>query len=333
MEQDLVKVEEIGSEVIYQQDRAQIDIQISTAKAYPRNVKRAIENSIAIVTMDKETAATCTYSVPRGGKAITGPSVHIAKILAQNWGNLRIEAKVVGIDLKHVTSQAICFDLENNLAIKVEVKRSIMTKQGRMNDDMITVTGNAGNSIALRNAILSIIPKAIVDKVYNEAKSKITGDVSDKTKLLARRKQVVDGLKDTYSLTETEILSAIGKASIDHITSDDLVVLIGLGTAIKDGDTNIETAFRNGSKSNVNISDKELQLQKINFKTEEEARTFFVTDQGFTPESVEGKLLFSLAKEKGFELIIAGISASKLSDAEQKKADMKKNTNQSPTLM
>lgn len=77
----------------------------------------------------------------------------------------------------------------------------------------------------------------------------------------------------------------------------------------------------------------EQQLQKLNFKTEADARMFFVTDQGFTPESVEGKLLFSLAKEKGFELIIAGISASKVSDAEQKKADMKKNTNQSPTLM
>lgn len=248
MEDEIVKIEEVGSEVIYQQDRAAIDIQISTAKAYPRNIKRAVENSIAIVTMDKETASTCTYAVPRAGKAITGPSVHLAKILAQNWGNLRVEAKVVGIDAKQVTSQAVCFDLENNLAIKVEVKRSIMTKTGRMSDDMITVTGNAGNSIALRNAVLSVIPKAVVDKVYNEAKAKITGDVSDKTKLLARRKQVIDGLKDTYGLNEAEIIGAVGKASVDHLTSDDLVVLIGIGTAIKDGDTDVDTAFRKAPK-------------------------------------------------------------------------------------
>ena len=246
--EDLVKIEEVGADVLYQQDKAAIDVQISTAKAYPRNIKRAIDNSIAIVTMDKETAFTCTYAVPRDGKAITGPSVHLAKILAQNWGNLRVEAKVVGIDIKHITSQAVCWDLENNLGIKVEVKRSIMTRKGRMSDDMITVTGNAANSIALRNAVLSVIPKAIVDKVYNEAKHKITGDVSDKTKLLARRKQVVDGLKDTYSLTEAEILGAVGKAAIDHLTSDDLVVLIGIGTAIKDGDTDVDTAFRKGSK-------------------------------------------------------------------------------------
>lgn len=321
--EDIIKIDEVNMDVVYSQDKASIDVQISTAKAYPRNIKRAIEDSIAIVTMDKETASTCTYAVPRGGKAITGPSVHLAKILAQNWGNMRIEAKVVGIDLKHITSQAVCFDLQNNLAIKVEVKRSIMTKSGRMNDDMITVTGNAGNSIALRNAILSVIPKAIVDKVYNEAKAKITGDLSDKSKLLSRRKQVVDGLRDTYSITEAEIIGAVGKATVDHLTPDDLVVLIGIGTSIKEGDTDIETAFRKGVKNNYSGQ----QLQKLNFTTEQEARDFFINDEGFTPESVADKKLFIIAKEKGFMLVIAK------SEADEKKGNLKVNKNQAPTLL
>ena len=61
---------QITPEVVYQQDKATIDVQISTAKAYPRNIRRATENAIAIVSIDKDTAATCTYSVPRGGKSI-----------------------------------------------------------------------------------------------------------------------------------------------------------------------------------------------------------------------------------------------------------------------
>ena len=230
--------------VIYNQDKAFIDVQIATAKTYPRNLKRAVDNSIAIVTMDQETASTCTYSLPRGGKPITGPTVHLAKILAQQWGNLRCEAKVVEIGQKQITSQAVAFDLENNLAIKVEVKRSIMSKNGRFNDDMITVTGNAANAIALRNARLAVIPRAVVDKVYNEAKRTITGDLSDQTKLLAKRKKVFDGFKETYALTEQEILSAIGKAAVEHVTQADLVVLIGIGQAIKDGETTVNDAFR-----------------------------------------------------------------------------------------
>lgn len=236
--------EDISPSIVYQQDKAAIDIQIATAKAYPRNIKRSVENAIAIVTIDQETAKTCTYSVPRGGKPITGPSVHLAKILAQVWGNLRIEAKVVSIEQKQVTSEAVCFDLENNLAIKAQVKRSIMGRTGRFNDDMITVTGNAANSIALRNAVLSVIPRAIVDKVYNAAKQAITGDISDETKFLSKRKQVIDALKDTFGVTEKEILAAVGRAAITHITPDDLVVLIGIGTAIKDGDTTVEMAFK-----------------------------------------------------------------------------------------
>jgi hypothetical protein len=250
-ETEIVQV--VSPEVVYQQDKAAIDVQISTAKAFPRNIKRATENALAIVTIDAETAKTCTYSVPRGGKSISGPSVHLAKILAQVWGNLRVEAKVVAIDNTQITSEAVCFDLENNLAIKTQVKRSIMSRNGRFNDDMITVTGNAANSIALRNAVLSVIPRAIVDKIYNAAKQVITGDVSDATKLISRRKQVVDALKDTYNVNEKEILSAIGRAAIEHITADDLIVLIGIGTAIKDGDTTVEQAFKGEKNGKVNL--------------------------------------------------------------------------------
>jgi precorrin-6B methylase 2 len=243
---------QVSPQVIYEQDKAAIDMQISTAKAFPRNIKRATENALAIATMDVATAQACTYSVPRGDKAITGPSIHLAKILYQVWGNLRIDAKVVAIDATHVTSEAVCFDLENNLALKVQVKRSIIGRNGkRFSDDMCTVTGNASNSIALRNAVLAVIPKPVVDRVYNAAKSTIMGDVSDKTKLIGRRKQVFDGLKDTYGLTEKEILTAIGRAAIDHVTGDDLVILIGIGTAIKDGDTTLEQAFRPSSAAPV----------------------------------------------------------------------------------
>jgi hypothetical protein len=271
--EELELLQQISPDVIYQQDKAVIDMQISTAKAYPRNIKRSTENAIAIVTMDQETAKTCTYSVPRGGKAITGPSVHLAKILAQVWGNLRVEAKVVDIDQKQVTSEAVCFDLENNLAIKTQVKRSIVGKNGRFSDDMITVTGNAANSIALRNAVLSVIPRNIVDKVYNSARQTITGDISDETKLIAKRKLVVDGLRDTYNVKEEEILKAVGKAAIQHLTADDIITLIGIGTAIKDGDTTVDQAFR-GEKTQENpisVEDlKKLRDEKMEHLTKSE---------------------------------------------------------------
>jgi len=255
---------QVSPDVVYQQDKATVDMQVSTAHSYPRNIKRSVENAIALVTMDAETAKTCTYSVPRAGKAITGPSVHLAKILSQVWGNMRVQAKVIGVGKTDITSQAIAWDLESNLAIQVEVKRSIVSKTtGRYNDDLIVVTGNAANAIALRNAILSVIPKAVVDKVYNAAKQTITGDVSDKNKLIAKRKQVVDALIETYNVKLEDVLYAIGKASIDHIDGDDLVVLIGIGTAIRDGDTTVDMAFKNKKVPTTPIKKDDKEKERV----------------------------------------------------------------------
>ena len=135
---------------------------------------------------------------------------------------------------------------------------------------MITVTGNAGNSIALRNAVLSVIPKAIVDKVYNEAKRTITGDISDKTKLMAKRKQVMDGFKDVYGVTEAEVLKVIGKASVDHIDSDNLVTLIGIAQAIKDGDTTVEDMFR--PKVTKTTATETKEVEQIQVKVSDKAK-------------------------------------------------------------
>jgi ribosomal protein L18 len=240
-------VEVVSSEVLYEQGRAEVDIQVSTAKKYPRNVSRCISNATAIVTISESAARTCSYSLPRGGKTVTGPTIHLAKILAQQYGNLRCEAKVVDITEKHIRCQAVAWDIETNVAVKVEVLRKITDKYGKkFNDDMVTMTGNAGNAIALRNAIFAVVPKQVVDAVYQAAQRKITGDLSDADKLNAKRLQVVTHLKSSYNLTETQVLAAIGKSSINHITPEDIVTLTGVDQAIKDGDTNVQDAFSPG---------------------------------------------------------------------------------------
>lgn len=254
------------SSITYNQDRANIDSQVATAKAYPRNMKRSVENAIFIATMDQETASSCTYSVPRGGKPITGPSVHLARILVQTWGNLRVEAKVVDITNKQVISQATCWDIENNVAVKFEVRRSIMTKSGRMNDDMITVTGNAANAIAFRNAVYNVLPKSVIDKVYKSATSLLTGDISDETKLIKKRTDIIERMKKAYGVTEEEICKACGKSAVEYIGSEEIVVLIGIGQAIKDGDTTIDQAFRpeivsgKGKKENLGDSESKVEM-------------------------------------------------------------------------
>ena len=226
-------------------ERANVDSQVATAKQYPRDISRSVNNSIAMATMDYATAQSCGYALPRGGKPITGPSVHLAKLIVSNWGNMRAEAKVVQITDKQVISRGTCWDLENNVATAFEVRRSIVGKNGkRFSDDMITVTGNAANSIAYRNAVFSVIPKAITDKVYQAAQHFITGDLSDEEKLVARRKKCIDFFKDEYGITENEVVMLCGKQTVNQIKADQIALLLGITQSLTDGDTTVDELMK-----------------------------------------------------------------------------------------
>lgn len=226
-------------------ERANVDSQIATAKQYPRDLRRAINNSIAMATLDVPTAQSCGYALPRGGKPITGPSVHLAKLIVSNYGNIRAEAKVVQITDKQVISRGTCWDLENNVATAFEVRRSIVGRSGqRFSDDMITVTGNAANSIAYRNAVFSVIPRAITDKVYQAAQHCITGDLSDEDKIIARRKKCIDYFKDEFGITEQEVVMLCGKKTVNQIKANEIALLLGITQSLSDGDTTVDELMK-----------------------------------------------------------------------------------------
>ena len=226
-------------------EKANVDTQVSTAKQYPRDITRALNNSIVMATIDQQTAQTMGYALPRGGKPITGPSVHLAKLIVSNWGNIRAEAKVVQITESQVVSRGTCWDLENNVATAFEVRRSIKGKNGqRFTDDMITVVGNAANAIAYRNAVFSVIPKAITDKVYQAAQHCITGDLSDDAKLLQRRTQCLKFFNDEYGITEAEVVKLCGKQTVNQIRGEEIALLIGIYQSLKDGDTTVDEIMK-----------------------------------------------------------------------------------------
>lgn len=222
-------------------EKANVDVQVATAKQFPRNVTRAIQNSIVMATIDPETAQMMRYALPRGGKPITGPSVHLAKLIVSNWGNVRAEAKVVQITDSQVVSRGTCWDLENNVATAIEVRRNIKGKGGqRFSDDMITVVGNAANSIAFRNAVFSVIPKAVTDKVYRAAQECITGDLSDEAKLLQKRTNCLKFFNDEYGITEEEVIKLCGKQTVNQIKAEEIALMLGIYQSLKDGDTTVE---------------------------------------------------------------------------------------------
>lgn len=229
-----------ASTAIMAMNKAEIDIQIATAHAYPRSITRFRKLALELATLDEETSSSMFYCLPRGGKKIEGPSARLAEVVGASWGNLRYGARIVAIDKDFVTAQGACHDLETNNAATVEVKRRITDSKGRrFNDDMIQTTCNAACSIALRQAIFKVVPFAFVKPIYEAARQASIGDAKTMSE---KRAAAIDWFKKVGA-TEKQVLEALGREGIEEVTNDDLITLKGLATAIKEGDTTVEEAL------------------------------------------------------------------------------------------
>ena len=171
-----VEIQSVTPDALSLITKAEIDMQISTAKAFPRSLKTFIDKATSMVTLSEDIAESCIYSLPRGGKNLEGVSVRLAEIVSATYGNIRSGARVIANDGKTITAQGICHDLETNNSVTVEVKRKITDRNGKQfNEDMQVVAGNAACAIAYRNAVLKVVPAALVSPIYEAAKQLIKG--------------------------------------------------------------------------------------------------------------------------------------------------------------
>jgi hypothetical protein len=238
----------VNSVEVFEADtRANIDIQVTTAKKYPRNLKVVLDNILWLATQDKETAENCFYALKRDGKVIRGASIRLAEIISNCYGNIRASARIIANDGKLVTAQGLCWDLENNVAYSVEVRRKITNKDGKpFSEDMQVVTSNAACAIAIRNAVFKCIPLALTSRVQDKIKQVMMGEEKDFATI---RKNAVDYF-EKQGVGVKNILALFEKRTIEELTREDVFDLRGIATAIKDGDTTIEQAFSVAPKSN-----------------------------------------------------------------------------------
>lgn len=221
---------------------AEVDQQITTAHAYPRSIERAMKNILSLATLDEESAKECIYALPRGGKAIKGPSIRLAEIIQGQWGNNRCGARVTHVDRieKYVEAEGVFHDLETNAATTARVRRRLSDSEGRLfNDDMIIVTGNAAAAIAKRNAILGGVPKAIWRRAYQEVERVLIGDVRT---LKSRRDDAIKAFA-ALGIKPEQLFKKLEIEGLDDIGPDQYTTLVGMFQSIKNNETTVEEMF------------------------------------------------------------------------------------------
>lgn len=240
---DIVEIQNVST--LEAVNRSEIDMQIATAKKYPRDIAKSLDNIKRYAMADEETAGDCFYALKRSDgdetKLVEGLSVRLAEIFASCWGNLRIATRIVSNDGKAITAQGMCHDLETNLAVITETKRRITNRYGKTySEDMQMVTSNAATSIAFRNAVFKVIPKAITKSVVDEIRAYSQG----KTNEFAQKRDNAMAWFAKAGVTKEEVFRYLEVGGVNEIDSEKLMLLRSTRNALKEGLTTIDDTFR-----------------------------------------------------------------------------------------
>jgi ABC-type hemin transport system ATPase subunit len=83
------------------------------AQRFPRDERRAMDRILNACTR-KTLAETALYSYNRGGQEVTGPSIRLAEVLAQAWGNIQSGVRELEQTDEDSVVEVFAWDLETN---------------------------------------------------------------------------------------------------------------------------------------------------------------------------------------------------------------------------
>ncbi|MCX4450630.1 hypothetical protein [Streptomyces sp. NBC_01789] len=162
----------LGQGTAVEQSRAVAEVQaaIYVARQFPRDIGRA-RNSIHSACQSMALAGKAFYRFPRAGGAVEGSTIHLAKTLAQSWGNIQYGVTEMRRDDEYRQSemQAWAWDVENNtrhvLTFIVPHAKFANRKVVQLEDLRDIYENNANNGARrLREAIFATIPDWFIEE-------------------------------------------------------------------------------------------------------------------------------------------------------------------------
>lgn len=150
------------------------------AKHFPRDEDQSFVRIMRACDR-KGLAEKSQYSYPKGGKTVTGPTIRLAEVLAQSWGN--IDFGIIELTRSNGQSEmmAYAWDLETNTRqtkiFTVEHKRHTRKGTYALEDprDIYEMTANMG-ARRVRACILGIIPGDVVEAAERRCEQTLLGD-------------------------------------------------------------------------------------------------------------------------------------------------------------
>lgn len=221
-------------EVEAQRAIAEVQAAMIIARKFPRNPIEVMDRILNACTR-QGLAESALYSYSRGGSEVTGPSIRMAEVIAQEWGNIQFGIRELDQANGESTVEAYAWDVQNNVRqVKIfKVKHMRNTKKGsyKLEDsrDIYELVANNG-ARRLRACILGIIPGDVVEAATKQCELTLTTKMQITPEVLSR--MIAEFGK--YGITKDQIEKRIQRR-IDAITPALMVQLGKISNSLKDG--------------------------------------------------------------------------------------------------
>lgn len=205
------------------------------AKRFPRDEARAYSKIIDSCKR-KGLAEEATYSFPRGGQTVSGPSIRLAEELARAWGNIDYGIRELSRKDGISEMEAYAWDLETNTSSsqKFSVRHIRDTRGGGQvltdERDIYELTANQG-ARRLRARVLAILPPDIVEAALAECRRTLAGNNDEP---VADRVRKMIGAFAKFGVTAPMIETRLGH-TLDAILPDEIADLQGIFNSLKSG--------------------------------------------------------------------------------------------------
>lgn len=226
------------TEVKSQREASEIQAMVFMAKQFPRNQIQAADRILNACTR-QTLADSAVYSYPRGGQNVEGPSIRLAEVLAQNWGNLDFGIRELSQENGVSTVEAYAWDLETNVrqAKVFQVAHKRMAKGGTktLTDprDIYEMVANQG-SRRLRACILSIIPGDIVEAALAQCSVTQAASVGATPEEIKETIRKLTATMGKFGITAENIQDRY-QCRLEAIRPAQIVELRKIYTSLKDG--------------------------------------------------------------------------------------------------
>jgi hypothetical protein len=250
---------------------AEVQASMVIAKQFPRD-EAAAYTKIMEACHRPALAEQATYSYPKGGQKVSGPSIRLAEVLARAWGNM--DYGITEVEQRHgeSTMEAFAWDKETNTRstkrFTVKHQRSKTNRQTGQKEvtilddsrDVYEMNANMG-SRRMRACILAIIPGDLVDAAVAECNNTLVN--GSNLPLADQIKQCVAAFKE-LGVTQEEIEGRLG-SKMKAATPQDMADLRGIYNSINNGMSKKDQWFTPVSKFEMeteNTADKPKKTTK-----------------------------------------------------------------------